>query len=255
MKLKYLSYILLGSVFSMSQVSATTVSKKTYLPKASASKVLNNKKNDDNWSGFYLGAADSFAINRIKNPSIKSTITTKKDGSSSDYETKELGKSKMNSVNSRSLLTGLFLGYNHAITEQIVVGAELDIYAKLTLSHRHYKGASEPKDDELPRKIEHIELPLNDYLDGTLRARLGWNLGDFLPYVAGGINAVYDLPEYDIEKFAKNKLTQIIDRKDKLENIITKVEKDNNLHFGWTLGAGFEYKLDKNTSIRAEIPL
>ncbi|WP_370931601.1 hypothetical protein [Bartonella sp. DGB1] len=34
---------------------------------------------------------------------------------------------------------------------------------------------------------------MNHYLDRILRTQLRWNLGNFLPYLAGGINIIYNL--------------------------------------------------------------
>ncbi|WP_370931925.1 outer membrane protein [Bartonella sp. DGB1] len=246
MKLKYLYYILLGSVFSMSQVSATTVSKKTDLPKPSNSKVL-----DNNWSGVYVGLQYSLAINHIKNPSMKMTLTGREPGYSSGYETKTLGTETMGAVTNLSHLGGLFLGYNHAIIEQVVVGAELDVSYKLKAHEIRYKEAD--KHTKYSPKYTHMELPLNSYLDSSLRARIGVNLGDFLPYIAGGINVIYDLQNKYKEEHAKGMVENDGMTENDINDMTIKIEGNNSsLRFSWNLGAGLEYKLHKNISVRAE---
>ncbi|WP_370930994.1 outer membrane protein [Bartonella sp. DGB1] len=247
MKLKYLSYILLGSVFSMSQVSATTVSKKTDLPKPSNSKVL-----DNNWSGAYAGLQYSLAINHYKNPwtDIKLFIN---DDIITDSNNTPTWK-KFDSRTNYSYLDGLFLGYNKKINDKWILGVELDASFKLNAGNLHYESYTHPNITS-EYKTKPIELPLNRYLNGALRARLGVNLGNFLPYIAGGLNVIYDLPNKEYTDFLPEQ-SIYIDKTSKspdykTTNRIT-IEGDDKLYLGWNLGAGCEYKLNKYISIRAE---
>ncbi|WP_370930890.1 outer membrane protein [Bartonella sp. DGB1] len=234
MKLKYLPYLLLSSVFSIYHVYAADLTK---LNRAPNSKVL-----DNNWSGAYAGLQYSFTQNQYRNPWADIIITLM------EY-TEDLGKQNYNSINKSSYLAGFFAGYNQAANNSLIFGAEIDLSFKLNAEDMHYRKYSHP--DITPESnIRPIELPLNRYLTGALRARLGLNLGKFLPYIAGGINVIYDLPNKDMREYA-DMLPGDLNASSKI-NLQIKIEGDDNLYIGYTLGTGVEYKTDQGLIVRAE---
>ncbi|WP_370931576.1 outer membrane protein [Bartonella sp. DGB1] len=247
MKIKYLFYLLLGSIFSIGQTSADNTSKTTDIQKTSNSKILNN-----HWSGTYMGLQYSFGIDRYDNPSLKSTPSKKH---SLNYQTTNNGDETNESVKNFPSSVGLLLGYNQAITQWVLFGAELDVSFKLNANELYYTETIVPKHG-FPIRVNRLELPFTSYLDSTLRARVGLNLSDFSPYLAGGINVAYDLSSPNMEQYAKNMLQDMLTeskfKKEELDNIITKIEGSNDLYIGWSLGTGFEYKINRNLTLRTE---
>ncbi|WP_370931036.1 outer membrane protein [Bartonella sp. DGB1] len=208
MKFKAFSYLLLCSIFSISQTSATTLSK-----------IL-----DNNWSGAYAGLRYSFSQNQYIKPSTNISVII-------DNDSHEFPKQQFASINPYSLLAGLFVGYNKSINENLILGVELDASFKLNSANLHY--AKYTSGGNQFSYIIPIELPLNSYLDGALRARLGLDLGKFLPYIAGGINIVYDLPNKDMIEYAQDSIKKAVDK-----DIQININGDDKLYLGWTLGVG-----------------
>ncbi len=103
---------------------------------------------------------------------------------------------------------GATAGYNYQFSPNSVFGVETDIAFS---SADHSAG---------PRKFE------SDYL-GTLRARLGYSVGNVMFYGTGGL------------AYGKNELSQ-----GGLSN--------DQVHWGWTLGAGVEAMLTQNISAKFE---
>ncbi|WP_370931724.1 outer membrane protein [Bartonella sp. DGB1] len=235
MKLKYLPYLLLCFIFSMSQATSADLTK---LNRAPTSKVLDNKKHENHWSGAYAGLQYSLAINHYKNP-WKQMLSITKNGE------EQFPKDKFASINNASHLAGLFLGYNHTVNDTLIFGAEIDFSFKLKSDELHYP--KYPKGNQF-NYYKPIELPLNGYLDGNLRARLGVNLGNFLPYIAGGLSVIYDLPNKNMMEYAQDSIKNTVDRKE----IQIKINGDDKLYLGWNLGTGIEHKTEQGLIIRAE---
>src|SRR4029077_15671248 len=102
----------------------------------------------------------------------------------------------------------------------IVLGAEADVSFGSFSGMTHEPGLG----------INHYVSTL-DYF-GTVRARLGWDLGRFLPYVTSG------------PAWGRNKVV-----------IVGPDEEEHGLlrtHWGWAVGAGFEYAVDAHWSLRGE---
>lgn len=103
---------------------------------------------------------------------------------------------------------GLTGGYNYQFSPNMVIGAETDI------------AFSSAGTTVAPRKFE------SDYL-GTLRARLGYSVGNVMFYGTAGA------------AYGKNELSQ-----GGLSN--------DQMHWGWTIGAGVEAMLTQNVSAKLE---
>lgn len=69
---------------------------------------------------------------------------------------------------------------------------------------------------------------------GSLRARIGYDAGNFMPYLTGGLAAAHHTLEFTGEGG------------DGPESI-----SEDNTHLGWTLGAGVEFAVADNLSIDA----
>lgn len=103
---------------------------------------------------------------------------------------------------------GLTGGYNYQFSPNMVIGAETDI------------AFSSAGTTVAPRKFEA------DYL-GTLRARLGYSVGNVMFYGTAGA------------AYGKNELSQ-----GGLSN--------DQMHWGWTIGGGVEAMLTQNISAKLE---
>jgi outer membrane immunogenic protein len=121
---------------------------------------------------------------------------------------------------------GMQAGANYQFTNgalnHVVIGLEGE-FSYVHVSDSIYDYAS----DAHGRPNNSIKTS-SDYA-GTLRARLGYAVGRFLPYVtAGGAGADAEVSATD------GSLSQ------------------NNFLLGWTVGGGIEYAINKNWSVKAE---
>ena len=154
------------------------------------------------WGGFYLGG--QIGWQQLRN-SYSSLGFGDEDGDDT------LAKASKN-----SLIGGVHAGYDVKFGST-VVGLVADIdFGGSSLSWRH------PEDWGYDQKIG---------VQGSLRARLGADLGRFLPYLTAGL-AVADVSTVYCECPGR--------------------EKFSDVKFGWTVGAGVEYAINHNWSARAE---
>jgi outer membrane immunogenic protein len=123
------------------------------------------------------------------------------------------------SLTSSGFLGGGQVGFNYQfLGSNIVAGIEADADASTI---RGQLGASAPG-------VALSEGAHLDYL-GTVRGRLGYAVGNILPYVTGG--------------FAYGETTTY--------NIVG-LGNENNQRIGWTAGAGLEYAITHNLSFKTE---
>lgn len=157
-----------------------------------------------NWTGFYLGA-------------FGGVTTGDYDFSGTDgVDTIDL------SVSGSGFLGGAQVGYDHQMG-QIVLGAVADI---AWTNHEAEISASVPGFG-----TAEVESTL-DYL-GTVRARAGYAMDEFLVYAHGG--------------FAYGKTEQTLSATG-----VGSVSTDNDMKYGWTIGAGAEYAVTDTISLQTE---
>ncbi|MTI16840.1 porin family protein [Rhodobacteraceae bacterium RKSG542] len=108
-------------------------------------------------------------------------------------------------------IAGAFAGYNHSFNN-IVVGVEAEINAT------DYEAVSGSGLSRSTSKWNSI---------GTVR--LGYDTGEFLPYVSAGVGIV----EYEVKRFSDAEITR-------------------NTHIGLAVGAGFEAMITNNISARID---
>jgi outer membrane immunogenic protein len=120
-------------------------------------------------------------------------------------------------------LAGLYAGYNYQMANNIVLGADADFA---------WSGADDSTTayDDLGA-VGTLDTEMK--WEGALRARLGYAVERFLPYVAGGV--------------AFGKL------KGEVYNALGEYQgSDSDTNVGWTLGVGLDYAFTDNIIARAE---
>jgi outer membrane immunogenic protein len=156
-----------------------------------------------NWSGFYVGAVVGYQWDKMDgtyfNP-VFTAPTIKADGD--------------------GFVGGAYAGYN-AQLGQFVVGLEADVEAV---------GASGYGED----RILNAYFDIDQKWQGSARARLGYAIDRFMPYLTGGVS----LAKWDIEGGT------VIAPTTSFTYSTTQV--------GWTAGAGIEYAFTDNLIGRAE---
>jgi outer membrane immunogenic protein len=75
--------------------------------------------------------------------------------------------------------------------------------------------------------VDDIDVEADLKYNGHIRARLGYSLGDVMPFIAGGLSVA------------------------KIE-VETDFGDDKNTHWGWTLGGGLDWAVSEQFIIRAE---
>lgn len=113
---------------------------------------------------------------------------------------------------------GLQLGYNYQFVNNVVLGVEADFnWADINTSGVLVGGPL--GGGVIDQKVDYF---------GTIRARLGYAVDRFLPYITGGV------------AYANTKYTDPFGL------------SDSNLKWGWTAGAGIEYAITNNWTVKAE---
>jgi len=161
-----------------------------------------------NWSGAYIGAQIGYGV-----------------GGHADYvylDAEDEDGSYDYSNRLRGLLGGVYVGYNHQFSNNVVLGAEADV----AFGDVHGSGVAPgyPMEFAASSKIDRT---------ASARVRLGYAMDRFMPYIAGGVS-------YGHLKFNETEIGEGLYG-----------TGSRNL-FGWTVGAGAEYALDANWSIRGE---
>ena len=132
------------------------------------------------------------------------------------------------SPNADGVVGGLYVGYN-AQFGQIVVGLEAD--AEL---------ASASGDGTLDllvgRPGDRFRTSADESWRGSVRARLGYAIDNFMPYITGGVA----WSDWDL----KHSLNDVV--------FGDFAEKNSDTLVGWTIGAGLEYAFTPNLIGRVE---
>ncbi|MCA0279376.1 MAG: porin family protein [Proteobacteria bacterium] len=166
-----------------------------------------------NWSGVYAGVAVGHAwgdspFRNTEDDWIEAT----------DYEP-------------NGAFGGIYLGYNHQLSNGLVLGVDADINAA------NLKGGGNPYvwgNGEPTEEVDWVESSSRMNWNGAIRARLGYAIDRFMPYVAGGVS---------VGRYS-------FDLKNRGDGEILFSEKDTMV--GWNIGAGIEYAATDNLILRAE---
>lgn len=124
--------------------------------------------------------------------------------------------------NSRGAAVGAIIGYDHRFQSGLVVGIEADLFYV-------------PADGET--EVEpNIFLIGEQFLDVSVRPRIGYQIGRFMPYATGG--AIFRTFEVGAESRAPGQPIET-----------ASIDEEA---FGWTLGGGAEIALRQGVNLRLE---
>jgi outer membrane immunogenic protein len=212
------------------------------------------------WQGVYVGFNAGYGQNLVGLTGYDTFFYS--SGNKSDGEIRNYNSSALFS----GPVIGGQIGYNHQFSNNIILGAELDLdyadvrntptgnidrtlirgnnfgFAGLFSSANSNSNTYDPGNSALYGDTSNTRIGM-DWI-GTARARLGYSLGNFMPYVTGGlafgglsgiINYAYS------ESYTGSSTTTIFEH-----------GSNSIVQPGWVLGAGAEYMVADNWSIKGE---
>jgi outer membrane immunogenic protein len=234
MKKILLSTVAMGSVIAASSTFAADLPSRKALPTLASQSL---------WQGAYAGINAGYGVNNINNYSNKTGF----------YPIDNITSGDFNSTAGYIAggLAGAQLGYNHVFANRIMAGAEIDLdwadvynntlsntgkeESFLTDRQRHTLYLSSPKSATWNSSYYRTGL---DWI-GTARARIGYDLGRFLPYITGGL--------------AYGGLSQSRNLNDvSVSYWSTICGNSSAVSVGWAAGAGAEYMVADNWSVKGE---
>jgi len=179
-----------------------------------------------NWTGFYVGVHGGIAAG-------------KNDFSASGYQDHViLGYSTFSGSddsNANGGFGGVQVGYNYQFGSSFVAGIEADLAASSFKSD----SSTEFAIDSWGNSTRPLDLNAESKVDwfGTIRGRLGFAADNFLFYGTGGAAYGNVKTSYNIN---------YNDGEDTLSG------SNSDTRWGWAVGAGFEYGITKNITLKTE---
>lgn len=151
-----------------------------------------------NWSGAYIGGQIDYTMARGK------------------YSNGSLPETK---ANGKGFLGGIYTGYNFDVGNDVILGTELDFAGSLN------KAKAEDNLGNSARAFTNLRWA------GAARARVGYAMDRFLPYIAGGValGGIKDTLKTGNSNFTTDKTRA-----------------------GWTIGGGVDYAATDNVILRLE---
>ncbi|MFG1205053.1 outer membrane protein [Xanthobacter aminoxidans] len=157
------------------------------------------------WTGFYIGANVGYG------------------GDSFNYDVNYFGAPVANaSLHSSGFFVGGQIGYNYQFANNVVLGVETD------LQWSDISGTASASVLALPVVSAGSSV---DYF-GTIRARLGYAIDRFLPYITGGV------------AYGKTATNASL--------LGVPLFSESSTNWGWTVGAGGEFAITNNWTFKAE---
>ncbi|MBZ9860701.1 outer membrane protein [Mesorhizobium sp. CA12] len=157
-----------------------------------------------NWSGIYVGADAGYGWGN-----------STQDFDGIDYNVP---------LDPKGWLGGLYAGYNYQLSNGVVLGVEGDFNFS-DIDSKGVRGISAGVDD--PTFSYGSDLKWT----GSLRGRLGYAAGQFLPFVTGGL---------------------AVGRYENFQTAAGVPYSHTNTFTGWTLGAGVDYAMTEHIVLRVE---
>jgi outer membrane immunogenic protein len=138
------------------------------------------------------------------------------------------------------------IGFNRQINDKVILGAEADIsYADINnkVGNNTFNSKNSFFTSEVISSNNEYERKGINWL-GTVRARAGYDLGKFMPYITGGL-------AYGEIEINGNEIRGSLQAP--FSQYISSFSSDKKaIQIGWAAGAGAEYKVSDNWSVRGE---
>jgi len=189
------------------------------------------------WTGFYIGGHVGYGWGSL-NGDTAHTVRVPSIGPFFPLNA-VLFPSLERDINPNGGLGGIQAGYNYQAA-RVVYGVEADLTWTGQRDSFNFAGASTPVQFEDFDYQETTAAKLR-YM-GTVRGRIGYAFGEFLPYITGGL--AWGRMAMDLNWALKQRFCQIC--------VASFSGSESHTLFGWTLGAGFEYAFGPRWSVKAE---
>ena len=193
------------------------------------------------WTGFYFGGQIGYSWGKVDGDTTRSVVIP--PASAPNFWVNNPVRVPFvfaRDLDPQGWLGGLQAGYNFQV-ERIVYGFETDFTWTGQDDTIYLNGDTRPKfvntEDFSYKETTSAKLR---YV-GTVRGRLGYTVGNFLPYVTGGFAWGRMLVDTNWRLHQFNQIANL-----------SFAESEAHTHVGWTLGAGFEYAFAEHWSVKAE---
>jgi high affinity Mn2+ porin len=180
------------------------------------------------WTGFYLGGHVGYAWGR-SDWAARATGVAQSPlaGALNLYQPPDAW------TGTGSYFGGLQAGYNLMLPSRLVVGAEVDVlFPNSIVGDQRVTTAS----------VGPVVYDERVLIGGTVRGRIGYAFGNWLPYATGGFAWTFDRPAFSELDAARSERT--------LEGAT--LDRQLLWRYGWTIGAGVEFPFAPNWTARAE---
>ena len=193
------------------------------------------------WTGFYVGAHAGYGWGSVDGDTTRTVVIPPPSAPNFWVNTPNpIPFVFARDINPNGGLGGFQAGYNFQ-ADRAVYGIETDFT---------WTGQSDSivlSGDTRPRNFNTEDFSYNETTSarlkymGTVRGRLGYAVGQFLPYVTGGLawGRISMDTNWLLHQF--NQVTNL-----------PFSGSESHTHIGWTLGAGFEYAFAERWSAKAE---
>ena len=173
------------------------------------------------WTGFYAGAQIGGSWSDTDLHGKYRTSATNFDGR------------KSFSPDPSGFIGGIYAGYNYDLGNNIVIGADTDwVWGDMDESDKHSVTYSNGQTGSFQGKLK-------EQWAGSTRARIGYAVDRWMPYIAGGV--------------AYAKVDSSYRMKDSAGKVVPGFSaSDSDTLVGWTIGAGFDYAMTDHIILRAE---
>jgi opacity protein-like surface antigen len=184
------------------------------------------------WTGFYLGVHGG--CGSANTPSPTNYAVDPAEGPGAAFPQADV----FTSARGSGCFGGGQIGYNYQLSNNLVVGIEIDAAKSNIGSSFQWLQPPDGTGD-----INNWESKLTAF--GTVRARVGYAFGQWLPYVTGGWawgrnRLSSTCPESCDPPFANT------------GSLDPQTTSNTRTHTGWVVGAGLEYALNQNWSMKGE---
>lgn len=185
------------------------------------------------WTGFYIGANAGYGWTDVGGTNA---FISAADAYYFDYV-------QSGSLQPEGWFGGLQAGYNYQFDNNVVLGIEADVQFASIKETFLYAGYSEFTDiDNNIYQSGQINTKVETF--GTIRTRVGYAVDRLLPYITGGL------------AWAQIKSNETVVTSAEVggvvgPDVITSTAYSDT-SWGWTLGAGAEYAVTDNWTVKAE---